>query len=95
MCGGIESNRASADRVSQKLKDGLSEYVSFSVEKIAEYAPVGGNNTHDGTVADSIVDALAAWSDVIEEDSAAVISASAGFENADEEAAAKMLGVSD
>lgn len=87
MSGEIRIGDAATQALSETIRQDVSDYCSFRLLKLCMCAPTSGSDEHDGVITQTMADALASFSQIVQDDSSMVRAMGESFAEADVRAA--------
>ena len=83
MSGEIKMSDAATQALSEVIRQDVGDYCSFRLLKLCASVPASGSTEHDGVITQALVDALASFSQVVQDDSSMVHAIGQSFAQAD------------
>ncbi|MDR2672242.1 MAG: hypothetical protein LBC35_02920 [Coriobacteriales bacterium] len=91
--GSTSSDQDAANQAAQQLIQQLDDYCSFSLQSLAQSAPVLGSAVHDNDIKNQVRSTLTDWRVLLESDAQAIKDISDVFVELDAELANSVLGI--
>lgn len=91
MSGEIRISDAATQALSETIRRDVSDYCSFRLLRLCMCAPTSGSDEHDGVIAQALTDALASFSQIVQDDSDAVHAMGESFAETDERVAGAIV----
>lgn len=87
MSGEIRMSDAATHALSEAVRQDVSDYCSFRLLKLCACVPSSGSVEHDGVITQAMLDALASFLQIVQDDSNMVRAVGESFASADAQAA--------